>query len=135
MAEIKDKLVTVASLSELHEYNKTAYMSKVIDFGSAPFQYNPADFTSFILEVADEENDEARHIVFTNKTSNSSTLDTKAQAFQFDSEGNMQLYELSFYWGDGGYSVDSTLSTFTVATGDKTSSSFAYTKIYGIQYI
>ena len=34
MAEIKDKVVTVESLSVLHEHNKESYMSKVNPVGS-----------------------------------------------------------------------------------------------------
>lgn len=135
MAETKDKIVTVESLSSLHEYNKITYMPKAIDLGNTPFQYNPADFTSFIVEIAGVEDveNETRHIIFTDKISNALTLDTKAQAFHFDSDGNIQLYELSFYWGDGGYMVDATLSSF--ASGEKVSEAFAYTKIYGIKYL
>lgn len=135
MAEIKDKVVTVESLSALHEYNKETYMPTWVDLGVAPIQYNPSEFVSFVAESTDDANNEVRYIAFTDTTSNSSTLDTHARTFEFDDAGNMKRHELYFYWGEGGYMVDATTSQFSIGTEETESSSLPYNKIYGIKYV
>ena len=135
MAEIKDKVVTVESLSALHEYNKIAYMPNWTDLGATPYQHNPSEFIGFVVEFEDEANNEISYMMFTDKTSNSLTLDTKAKAFKFDANANLLLYELYFYWGDGGYMLDATITQFAVTTGETTHSLMPYTKIYGIRKV
>ena len=50
MAEIKDKVVTVESLSTLHEHNKNTYMSATNPVGSGEMTINGnASFTGSVL--------------------------------------------------------------------------------------
>ena len=53
MAEVKDKIVTVESLSSLHEHNKSTYMTKVDPTGSGSLSINrKADTTVGMQSVA-----------------------------------------------------------------------------------
>ena len=135
MAEIKEKVVTVESLSALHNYNKVAYMPTWVDLGVVPIQYNPSEFVSFVIELIDDTNNEVRYITFADKTSNSSTLDTSAKAFEFDGAGNIKRHELSFYWGEDGYMLDAITSQISISTQETENSSLSYNKIYGIKYV
>lgn len=137
MTEIKDKIITLESLAILHAYNQNTYMSKInnmltlVDLDEA-FQHDLNDFVGFILEFNNAGN-EIKQIMFTNKTSNSETLDVKAQAFQFNENGDMFLYELYFYLENDEYAVKSSLTKITLLTGTKATSFLSYNKLYGIK--
>lgn len=49
MAEIKDKVVTVESLSVLHEHNKNNYLSKVDPTGSGTMTIDNINTNSIML--------------------------------------------------------------------------------------
>jgi hypothetical protein len=140
MVETKDKVVTLESLAILHAYNKNAYMSKtdnvfaLMDLDEAYLQYNPNDFVSFIMEIENADN-ETKQIMFPNKTSNSETLDVKAQTSSLDENGDILLYELCFYLENDEYIVNPTLTKIELLTGTKTSLHLSYAKLYGIKIV
>ncbi len=138
MTETKDKVITLESLAILHAYNQNAYMPKtnnvltLIDLDEAYLQCNPNDFAGFIMEIENTDN-KTKQIMFTGKTSNSATLDVKAQTSLLDENGDMLLYELYFYLENGKYAVESTLIKIALLTGIKTISPLSYNKLYGIK--
>ena len=140
MAEIKDKIVTVESLAMVHAYNQNAYMPKTdniftqVDLNNESLHYNPNDFVGFILEIVDTNN-KTKQIAFTNKTSNNTTLDVKAQTSLPDENGDMLLYELYFYLENDQYIVESTLTKIALLTGTKTSLPLSYTNLYGVKAV
>ena len=140
MAEIKDKIVTVESLAMVHAYNQNAYMPKTdniftqVDLNNESLHYNPNDFVGFILEIVDTNN-KTKQIAFTNKTSNNTTLDVKAQTSLPDENGDMLLYELYFYLENDQYIVESTLTKIALLPGTKTSLPLSYTNLYGVKAV
>lgn len=141
MIEVKNKIVTLESLATLHAYNQDAYMPKtnnmlaLVDLDEISNQYNPNDFVSFILEGTESNEEKSQQIIFTNKISNNTMFDVKAQAFQFDENGNMFLYELYFYLEDDKYTTKLSLTRIETLTGIKTISLLSYNKIYGIKIV
>ena len=139
MTEVKDKVVTVESLAMVHAYNQSAYMPKtdnvfVLEDLDKSLQYDPNNFISFILEIADTNN-EIKQIVFTNKTVNNDTLNAKAQTSMLDEDGVMLLYELYFYFENNRYIAEPILTKISLLTGTKTSMSLSYAKLYGIKIV
>lgn len=136
MGEIKDKVVTVESLSALHEYNKAAYMKNVVDISDMPMKYNPSEFTGFIMEFDDYDNANIKRCVnLTNILRDNEIDTTTAQSFHFDMSGNVLLYELVFSLSDEGYVVNASLHTHTISTGITKTKILTYNKIYGIKYL
>lgn len=139
MLEIKDKIVTVESLAILHAYNQDTYISKdnniftLIELDAVNLQYNPKDFTSFILEVSN--NSETKQIMLTDTTINNSTFEIKAKTFLLDGDGDMILYEVYFYLENDKYTVKPMLTKISLLTGVKTTSSFSYNRLYGVKII
>lgn len=111
-------------------------VTRVVDLGNAPIQYEPHRFTSFILESVVGDNLDIVHIIFTKRIvdTTSLSLDTRAYAFEFDENGNINRHEIYFYWGDGGYMVDVTTTQFSIGTGQTKTSLLPYDKIYGVDY-
>ena len=50
MAEVKDKIVTVESLSAVHEYNKEAYMPKINPTGSGTLSIDSIRIGDVLIE-------------------------------------------------------------------------------------
>lgn len=140
MTETKDKVITLESLALVHAYNQNAYMPKtdnvltLIDLDESHSQYNPNDFVSFIMEIENIDN-ETKQIMFPSKTSNSETLDVKAQTSLLDENGDILLYELCFYLENDEYIVNLTLTKIELLTGTKTSLHLSYAKLYGIKIV
>lgn len=140
MTDIKDKIITMESLAMVHAYNQSAYMPKIdnvlmlIDLDDKSLKYNPSDFVNFILEIVDTDN-EVKQIVFTNKTSNSATLNVKAQTSLLDGDGDILSYELYFYLENNKYIVKPTLTKIALLTGIKTLVHLSYTKLYGVKIV
>jgi hypothetical protein len=140
MTELKDKVITMESLAMVHAYNQSAYMPKInnvftlVDLNDDSLQYNPNDFISFILEIADADNG-MKQIVFTNRTVNNDAFDVKAQSSLLDEDGDIFLYELYFYLENDKYIVKPTLTKIVLLTGTRTLLNLSYNKLYGVKIV
>lgn len=105
---------------------------EIIDLGSAPFQCDPKEFSSFILEFTDSVG-ASRKIQYTDVVLNTGTSEVIAKAFQFNDEGDMYRYHLRFYPENGKYAVESILTSYSTSTSQKASSAMPYNHIYGIK--
>lgn len=100
---------------------------KIVPLGSLPINKYVHSYDYFVVYM------NGKKLIFNDLTSDSDTLDLYARCYTADAN-NTYLYQLHFYWGDGGYMCDAT-TRMTTATGSVMNYPLAYTAIYGGNFI